>query len=111
MKLVLKGYLITWQFSWEHYILVFDCGNDQLRRMYGLPNLFPIWMYNLYTEQWSKHVINGRKRCPPLRRYACAVAISDDVYMFGGCEPGSLIGPKPYGNLNKSLAGLLLGAK
>ena len=43
-----------------------------------------IWMFNLYTEQWSKHVIPETELAPNNIVCACAVAIGDDVHMFGG---------------------------
>ena len=43
-----------------------------------------IWTYNLYTEQWKKHVIVNKNHAPPETLCACAVAIEQDVYMFGG---------------------------
>ena len=43
-----------------------------------------IWKYNLYTEQWRKHVIPKSKPAPCGRSLTCASAIESDVYMFGG---------------------------
>ena len=43
-----------------------------------------IWMFNVYTERWSKHVIPESEPAPRHSIDACAVAISDDVYVFGG---------------------------
>ena len=43
-----------------------------------------IWMYNLYTEQWRTYVIPHSKSCPLHTACACAVAIKEDVFMFGG---------------------------
>ena len=43
-----------------------------------------IWMYNLNTEHWGKHVIPHTKLAPPTTSYSCAVAIESDIYMFGG---------------------------
>ena len=43
-----------------------------------------IWMYNLYTDQWHKHVIPESKLCPPNNASARAVAINEDVFLFGG---------------------------
>ena len=43
-----------------------------------------IWMYNIYTEQWSKHVIPDTKVAPPRTSCSCAVAVGSDIYMFGG---------------------------
>ena len=41
-----------------------------------------VFMYNLYTEQWSKHHIPGDK--PTTRYRACAAVIQKEIYMFGG---------------------------
>ena len=41
-----------------------------------------IFMYNLHTEQWRKHHIPDDKPTPRAR--ACAAAIGQDIYMFGG---------------------------
>ena len=43
-----------------------------------------IWTYNLYTEQWKKYAIPHKEHAPPETLCACAVAIEQDVYMFGG---------------------------
>ena len=43
-----------------------------------------IWVYNLYTEQWGKHVIPESELCPPSTSRACAAAIKEDVFLFGG---------------------------
>ena len=43
-----------------------------------------IWMYNVYTDQWSKYHIPGKKSAPPALSGACATAIDTDIYMFGG---------------------------
>ena len=69
----------------EHYILVFgghwweEVGFSKE----PLP-LHDIWMYNLYTEQWRKHVITDRKTIPFERIGASATVIGSDIYMFGG---------------------------
>ena len=43
-----------------------------------------IWMFNMYTEQWSKHVIPESELAPTNILSECVVAIGNDVYMFGG---------------------------
>ena len=48
-----------------------------------------IWMFNVYTEQWRKHVIPESKTAPHHIVDACAVAILDDVYVFGGLSLSS----------------------
>ena len=44
-----------------------------------------IWLYNLYMEQWRLYVIpiTGKNTVPPITLEACAVAILNDIYMFG----------------------------
>ena len=41
-------------------------------------------MYNLFTEQWKKHVIPKGQTVPAERYCGCAVSIGSDVYVFGG---------------------------
>ena len=43
-----------------------------------------IWMYNVYTEQWGKHVIPDRKTVPPATGCPYATMIKTDLFMFGG---------------------------
>ena len=64
----------------ENHIIVFG-GVGEKEEL--LP-LHDIWMYNMYTEQWGKHVIPERNLAPPGTSSACAVAIAGDIYMFGG---------------------------
>ena len=47
-------------------------------------SLHNIWMYNMYTEQWGKHVIPDGEVAPPGTTCTCAVEIAGDIYMFGG---------------------------
>ena len=70
----------------EHYILVFGGawfeGGITIRTI-----IWPqsrIWIYNLYTEQWSQHVISGNKKAPTNSCSACAVVIESNIYTFGG---------------------------
>ena len=49
-----------------------------------------IWTYNLYTEQWRKHVIPNDEAAPDDLRCASAVVVNRDIYMFGG-----LVGTSP----------------
>ena len=64
----------------DHYIVVFG-GRWQNNE----PLLMDmIWMYNLYTEQWSMQEIPVEKTAPPPTHEACAAVIGSDVYMFGG---------------------------
>ena len=64
----------------EHYILVvggaFHNGDHSSHRV--------IWMFNLYTEKWRKHVIHDSGLIPPGSTDACAAAIGRDAYFFGG---------------------------
>ena len=43
-----------------------------------------IWMYNLYTEEWSKHNIPDMNRTPKPFHRAVAAAIDGTIYVFGG---------------------------
>ena len=43
-----------------------------------------IWMYDVYTDQWSKYHLPVEKSAPPALSGACATAIDTDIYMFGG---------------------------
>ena len=45
-----------------------------------------IWMYNLHTEQWKKHVIPNTKTAPCPIYAGIAVVIGKDIYTFGGWE-------------------------
>ena len=64
----------------ENHLIVFG----GLGENYEIPPLHNIWMYNVQTEQWGKHVIPDEKLAPPGTSSACAVAIAGDIYMFGG---------------------------
>ena len=68
--------------SVENHIIVFGGtdGNDE----YAL--LRTIWMYNVYTQQWGKHVIPRGEMAPPGTQKPCAVVIEGDIYMFGGWD-------------------------
>ena len=68
----------------DHYILVFGgVYNDK----FG-PRI--IWMFNLYTETWRKHVIPRNITVPPTKRGASAVVIGPAIYMFGGIYSKSI---------------------
>ena len=43
-----------------------------------------IWMYNIYTEQWRKYKIPDYALAPHSIVAACAVAVDENVYLFGG---------------------------
>ena len=83
----------------EHYILVFGgmwLKQGILQQLLRMPyeyegmdfkELLPlrdIWMYNLYTEEWKRHVIADRETIPSGRIHASATVIGSDIYMFGG---------------------------
>ena len=75
----------------DHYILLFGGrfvkGQEYIPMDHDFIPLNVIWMYNLYTEQWRKHMIPQGQTVPIEKRSACAVVIRSDVYMFGGCAP------------------------
>ena len=43
-----------------------------------------IYMFNMDSEQWSKHVLPETANVPPYTVAACAVTIGRDVFMAGG---------------------------
>ena len=63
-----------------HYILVIGghCLKDRESSCHE------IWMFNLYTEQWAKCIMQECESVPRIVTGACVVAIRGDVYMFGG---------------------------
>ena len=68
----------------DHYILVFGgtWQNDD-----GVEELLShreIWVYNIYLEQWRKHVIPDQNTAPPATLEATVTKIGCDIYMFGG---------------------------
>ena len=63
-----------------HFILVFGGILG-----YDYAPLNDIWTYNLYTEQWRKHVAQGETDSAACFM-ACAAAIGSKVYVFGGCR-------------------------
>ena len=65
----------------ENHIIVFG-GVDENNDLLSFRN---IWMYNVYTEEWGKHVIPDGI-IPPGAVYPGAVVIKGDIYMFGGSE-------------------------
>ena len=50
-----------------------------------------IWMYNLYTEEWKKHVIPDTSDAPLPFSGAVATAIDGSIYTFGGCDTNCAI--------------------
>ena len=67
----------------EHYILVFSGRYGKYANSTAVPRNM-IWMYNLYTEQWSKQMIPESELCPPNTACASAVSIKEYVLLFGG---------------------------
>ena len=47
-----------------------------------------IWMGNLYTEEWRKHVIPETEDAPPECLGASATLVGADIYIFGGQTAG-----------------------
>ena len=46
-----------------------------------------IWMYNLYSAQWRKHVIPEHESgAPDMFHDAVVVAINETIYIFGGAD-------------------------
>ena len=64
---------------------IFVFGGQYVDDVTRLLSLRTIWMYNLYTELWKKHVIPNRNLAPSPSYDSCAVAVGSDIYMFGGC--------------------------
>ena len=54
-----------------------------------------IWMYNLYTEEWSKHVIPDTSAAPEPFSRAVTTVIDGTIYTFGG------INAKAYDKTNE----------
>ena len=59
-----------------------------------LPSTHVIWMYNLYTEEWTdytipKHVIDNGGAPEPFHS-AVAVAVHGTIYIYGGLENANL---------------------
>ena len=46
-----------------------------------------IWVYNLWTEQWSKiKIITTQEKKIPITEHQTGVVVGSDVYMFGGYD-------------------------
>ena len=69
----------------DDYIIAFG-GLIQVGRGLDCLSLHNIWIYNLYTEQWGKHVIPNDQTAPPSTIQTCAVEIESDIFMFGGFQ-------------------------
>ena len=81
----------------EHYVVMFggiDCSFQRLPCRV-------IWLYNLYTEMWTKHVISYKSPAPSTMCSACAVEINKDIYIFGG-ETGTLVYTNALWKLTKT---------
>ena len=50
-----------------------------------------IWMYNLCTEEWKKHVIPDTSDTPPQFTGAVATAINGSIYTLGGSDTNCTI--------------------
>ena len=48
-----------------------------------------IWTYNLYTDEWRKHLIPDSKEAPKPFSSAVAAAINGTIYTFGGVDTKS----------------------
>ena len=94
----------------EHYILVFSGKYGNYANSTAVPRNM-IWMFNLYTEHWSKQMIPESELCPPNTAFACAVSIKEYVLLFGGYT----LEQKDYSNelwkLSKSSEGLFTWCK
>ena len=66
----------------DHYIVVI--GGSALESEHELLSNYKIWTYNICTEQWRKHNIQGLSKGGPAIDGACIAAIGKDLYMFGG---------------------------
>ena len=67
----------------ENCIVVFGGSKLKEKHVKSL-SMNKIWMYNLNTEKWGKHVIPHGKTSPPQTTHSCAVVIEGTTYMFGG---------------------------
>ena len=65
--------------SFKNFIIVFGGFHSR-----SLRNV--IWIYNLFTEQWSKQVLPDEQLSPPRTENSCAVTIEEEIYMFGGYD-------------------------
>ena len=85
----------------EHYILVL--GGEDIENSSELTALSPsvIWIYNLYTEQWKKHITLDREKAPRAIYRACAAVIESVVYVFGGFGELGTENPMPINALWK----------
>ena len=66
-----------------HYILVY-CGTNFHGQKSEPAPIWELWLLNVYTEQWRKYIISGKKTVPPAMGWASAVEIGRNIYMFGG---------------------------
>ena len=76
----------------DNYLIIFG-GHFQTFHniLHSMESARIIWMYNLYTEEWKKHVIPDTSDSPPQFTGAVATAINGSIYTFGGCDTNRTI--------------------
>ena len=67
----------------DHYILI--VGGECVKTEQALSTR-AIWIFNLYTDVWRKFVTLCTEDHPPSTIRASAIAIGQDVYLFGGYD-------------------------
>ena len=72
----------------DNYVIVFG---GWLRHENLIESPHVIWTYNLYKEQWRKHVLGWEMRVPRPFVQAAAAAIDKTIYVFGGQGRGGYI--------------------
>ena len=77
VALRLDHYIVVFGGSWWHDVNEFEFEERPLP-------LNVIWMYNLYTEKWSKHGLSVGTMPPSPTYDTCAAVIDSVIYMFGG---------------------------
>ena len=66
-----------------HFISVYGGTNRHDQKFEPVPTR-ELLLLNVYTEQWRKCIISGKKTVPPAMEGASAVEIGRNIYMFGG---------------------------
>ena len=66
----------------DNSIIIFG-GFGETRKLYPTRE---IWMYNLYIEEWRKHVIPNTSAAPEPFNAAIAEVINGTIYTFGGMD-------------------------
>ena len=64
----------------QHYVVVIGGVGMDNKPLFH----YKIWTYNIYTEQWRTHDIQGLWKAAPAIYGGCIAAIGEDLYMFGG---------------------------